>query len=94
MKLHDDIHNYYEKLVVEDITKRNLESTYSDDVMADLCCTVLNQLPARYIRYDVDMEFYLPQTERIKMEQQVQTAIDVAISPVAKKKELQKWAMS
>ena len=32
------------------------------------------------------MEFYLPQTERIKMEQQVQTAIDVAISQVAKKK--------
>jgi hypothetical protein len=28
------------------------------------------------------------------MEQQVQTAIDVAISQVAKKKELQKWVMS
>ena len=40
------------------------------------------------------MEFYLPQTERIKMEQQVQTAIDVAISQVAKKKELKVWAVS
>ncbi len=89
MKLHDDIHNYYEKLVVEDIAKRNLESLYSDDIMADLCCTVLNQLPARYIRFDVDMEFYLPQAERLRMEQQVQTAIDVAISQIAKKKELQ-----
>ena len=89
MKLHDDIHNYYEKLVIEDIAKRKLDSLYNDDIMAYLCCTVLNQLPARYIRYDVDMEFYLPQTERIKMEQRVQTAIDVAISQVAKKKELQ-----
>ncbi|WP_199526229.1 late competence development ComFB family protein [Pseudoalteromonas sp. bablab_jr004] len=89
MKLHDDIHNYYEKLVIEDIAKRKLDSLYNDDIMADLCCTVLNQLPARYIRYDVDMEFYLPQTERIKMEQRVQIAIDVAISQVAKKKELQ-----
>ena len=89
MKLHDDIHNYYEKLVVEDIARRELDSVYNDDVMADLCCTVLNQLPARYIRYDVDMEFYLPHSERMLMEQQVQTAIDVAISQVAKKKELQ-----
>ena len=77
-------------MVVEDISKRNLEATYSDDVMADLCCTVLNQLPARYFRYAVDMEFYLPQKERMRMEQQVQTAIDVAIRQVAKKKELQK----
>ena len=88
MKLHDDIHNYFEKLVVDDIAKRNLESVYNEDIMADLCCTVLNQLPARYIRYDVDMEFYLPQSERMLMEQQVQTAIDVAITQVSKKKEL------
>ena len=88
MKLHDDIHNYVEKLVVDDIAKRNLESVYNEDIMADLCCTVLNQLPARYIRYDVDMEIYLPQSERMLMEQQVQTAIDVAITQVSKKKEL------
>ena len=88
MKLHDDIQNYFEKLVVDDIAKRNLESVYNEDIMADLCCTVLNQLPARYIRYDVDMEFYLPQSERMLMEQQVQTAIDVAITQVSKKKEL------
>ena len=88
MKLHDDIHNYFEKLVVDDIAKRNLESVYNEDIMADLCCTVLNQLPARYIRYYVDMEFYLPQSERMLMEQQVQTAIDVAITQVSKKKEL------
>ena len=54
--------------------------------MADFCCTILNQLPARYIRYDVDMAFYLPQHERIQMEQRVNIAIDVAISQVAKKR--------
>ncbi|WP_404340476.1 late competence development ComFB family protein [Pseudoalteromonas mariniglutinosa] len=88
MKLHDDIHNYYEKLVIEDIAQRNLDGVFNDDIMADLCCTVLNQLPARYIRYDVDMEFYLSRAERMKMEQTVQTAIDVAVSQVLKKKEL------
>mgnify|MGYP003313096751 FL=1 len=88
MRLHDDIHNFYEKIVVEEIIKRKLYKVYSEDVMADFCCTVLNQLPPRYIRYDVDMAFYLPQSERIHMEERVQTAIDVAISQISKKKDL------
>ncbi|GEB70778.1 MULTISPECIES: late competence development ComFB family protein [Pseudoalteromonas] len=88
MRLHEDIHNFYEKIVVEEILKRKLDKVYNEDVMADFCCTVLNQLPPRYIRYDVDMAFYLPQSERIHMEERVQTAIDVAISQISKKKDL------
>jgi hypothetical protein len=34
------------------------------------------------------MAFYLPQAERIHMEERVQTAIDVAISQISKKKNL------
>ncbi|CAI87050.1 late competence development ComFB family protein [Pseudoalteromonas translucida] len=86
MQLHEDIHNYYEKFVLEEIINRKLNEQYTDDVMADFCCTVLNQLPARYIRSDVDMAYYLSQTERMHMQQRVQTAIDVAISQIAKKK--------
>jgi hypothetical protein len=56
--------------------------------MADFCCTVLNQLPPRYIRYDVDMAFYLTQTDRLDMEQRVEVAINFAIDQIAKKKEL------
>ena len=85
MKLHDDVHNYYEKVMLDRIVGRNLQDKYDDDVMADFCCTVLNQLPARYIRYDVDMAFYLPQHERIQMEQRVDIAIDVAMTQVAKR---------
>ena len=44
MRLHEDIHNYYEKIVLEEIIKRKLNEQYSEDVMADFCCTVLNQL--------------------------------------------------
>ena len=88
MRLHEDIHNYYEKIVLEEIIKRKLNEQYNEDVMADFCCTVLNQLPPRYIRYDVDMAFYLPQTERLHMEERVQTAINVAISQISKKKKL------
>lgn len=85
MKLHDDVHNYYEKIMLDRIVERNLQDQYDDDVMADFCCTVLNQLPARYIRYDVDMAFYLPQHERLQMEQRVDIAIDVAMTQVAKR---------
>ena len=86
MRLDDDIHNFYEKLVLEEIEKRKLNERYNDDVMADFCCTVLNQLPPRYIRYDVDMAFYLTQTDRLDMEQRVEVAINFAIDQIAKKK--------
>lgn len=85
VRLHDDIHNYYEKIVVEEIIKRQLDKQYNADVMADFCCTVLNQLPPRYIRFDIDMAFYLPVQERLHMEERVNTAIEVAISQIAKK---------
>jgi len=88
MRLDDDIHNFYEKLVLEEIEKRKLNERYNDDVMADFCCTVLNQLPPRNIRYDVDMAFYLTQTDRMDMEQRVELAINFAIDQIAKKKDI------
>ncbi|MDN3431433.1 MULTISPECIES: late competence development ComFB family protein [unclassified Pseudoalteromonas] len=88
MRLDDDIHNFYEKIVLEEIEKRKLNERYNDDVMADFCCTVLNQLPPRYIRYDVDMAFYLTQTDRMDMEQRVELAINFAIDQIAKKKDI------
>ena len=88
MRLDDDIHNFYEKIVLEEIEKRKLNERYNDDVMADFCCTVLNQLPPRYIRYDVDMAFYLTQTDRLDMQQRVELAINFAIDQIAKMKDI------
>ena len=88
MRLDDDIHNFYEKLVLEEIEKRKHNERYNDDVMADFCCTVLNQLPPRYIRYDVDMAFYLTQTDHLDMQQRVELAINFAIDQIAKKKDI------
>ncbi len=79
MKLDDDINNFYEHLVVEHLSIRGLDKTREPDYIADLSCIVLNQLPPRYIRYQVDMAFYLPQHERIEMEMKVKEAIDRAI---------------
>ncbi|MBU3022268.1 late competence development ComFB family protein [Aestuariibacter sp. A3R04] len=79
MKLDDDIHNYYEHLVLERIEKLGLNKSKSPDYLADLCCLSLNQVPPRYIRYEVDMAFYLPQSERQQMEMNVEHAVDKAI---------------
>ena len=79
MKLDDDIHNYYEHLVLERINKLGLDGSKSPDYLADLCCLALNQVPPRYIRYEVDMAFYLPQSERNQMEMNVEYAIEKAI---------------
>lgn len=79
MKLDDDIHNYYEHLVLDRIAELGLDKNKSADYVADLCCLALNQVPPRYIRYEVDMAFYLPQSERQQMEMNVENAIEKAI---------------
>jgi hypothetical protein len=80
MKLDDDIHNYYEHLVLERIEKLGLNKSKESDFLADLCCLALNQVPPRYIRYEVDMAFYLPQNERQQMEMNVVNAVDKAFA--------------
>jgi hypothetical protein len=79
MKISDDIHNYYEKLVVQHFAALKLEETYDTDFIADLTCVVLNQLPNRYIRHEVDMAFYLPASERFEMESKIKVAISKSL---------------
>ncbi|MEO9945502.1 MAG: late competence development ComFB family protein [Paraglaciecola sp.] len=79
MKLDDDIHNYYEHLVLERIEALGLHKVKSEDYLADLCCLALNQIPPRYIRFEVDMSFYLPQSERQQMQMNAVNAIKQAV---------------
>lgn len=87
MKWDDDIHNYYEKLVLEHIEALELERTHSNEFIADLCCLVLNKLPARYIRHEVDMEFYLSSSEREEMQKRVEEAIDATLQQLGDQNE-------
>jgi hypothetical protein len=80
MKISDDIHNYYEKLVLQHFVNSKFDEKYDSDFIADLTCVVLNQLPTRYIRHEVDMAFYLPPSERFEMETKVKKAITNAIN--------------
>lgn len=79
MKIDVDIHNYYEQLVCEHIQELGLADNKPSDFLADLTCLVLNQLPPRYIRYEVDMAFYLPNSERQQMRMNVINAIKSSI---------------
>jgi hypothetical protein len=79
MRISDDIHNYYEKLVVQHFALMKLDEKHDSDYIADLTCVVLNQLPSRYIRHEVDMAFYLPASERFEMENNVKIAISKAL---------------
>ncbi|NRA62500.1 MAG: late competence development ComFB family protein [Psychrobium sp.] len=75
-----DIHNYYEHLVIENISKRQLDMHYDKEFLADLCCLSLSNLPARYIRHEIDMAFYLSSTQRQSMCDEVISAIDDALN--------------
>ena len=79
MKLDDDIHNYYEHLVLQRLSELELDKTKSADYLADVCCLALNQVPPRYIRFEVDMAFCLPQSERQQMEMNVESAVEKAM---------------
>ncbi|MGX5913571.1 late competence development ComFB family protein [Aliidiomarina sp. Khilg15.8] len=85
MKWDDDIHNYYERLVLEHIEALELDRLHSNEFIADLCCLVLNKLPARYIRHEVDMEFYLSRKERQEMQTRVEEAIAATLQELRDK---------
>jgi hypothetical protein len=78
VKLDDDIHNYYEQFVLQEIEARDFNASKDQDYVADLCCLALNQLPAKYIRHEVDMAFYLTSTEHKQMQMSVSYAVDKA----------------
>jgi len=78
----DDVHNYYERIVYDRILIRVGKKSVNQDYMEDVACAALNHLPPRYIRFDVDMLFYLSPVERAEIELKVDSAIELAIDIV------------
>ena len=76
----DDVHNFYEDLLLQHIQALELHQTRDEDYLADLSCLVLNQLPAHYIRYGVDMIYFTSDEKRQEMEEKVIYAVSSAIS--------------
>ncbi len=81
----EDLHNYYEQLVIQHImeTLAPPGETPDEDYLQDVACVALNQLPARYVRHEVDLAFYMPAEERMEMLKSVQRAVETAARFVA-----------
>ena len=74
------IHNYFEHLVFDYIDQHIVRSDQnnSDDYYLDIACVALNKLPTRYVRYEVDMAFFMHPEERAKMTDAVEQAVNEA----------------
>ena len=81
----DTIHNYYEGLVLEELQTALIDKPVDNEYIADVSCVALNSLPARYIRHDVDMMFYMSSDERTETQTKVTQAVKDAIAYVDKR---------
>lgn len=71
----DSIHNYYERLVFNEIQDQYLNSELDEDQLVDMACLALNEIKPRYIRHDVDMSFFMSAEEHQQVRQQVIQAV-------------------
>jgi chlorite dismutase len=81
----DQVHNYYERLVFEEVARRSQEPEhmgFTADMLADVACLSLNRLPARYVRHDVDLMFYLTEPERQAMQQALDEVMQFSLALV------------
>lgn len=79
----EQVHNYYERLVFEEVLRRaSKRPDLMPDALADIACVALNRLPARYVRHDVDLMFYLTEHERHAIELSLEVALDFAFTYV------------
>jgi len=74
-----NVQNYYEKLVLEELTERGFLAGYEEGYVEDIACVALNNLPTQYFRFEVDMGFYMESEDYLMMRKQVVKAIDDAI---------------
>jgi hypothetical protein len=76
----ESVHNYYEHLVYEEIVVNRARHHLPEDpnMLEDVACVALNKLPAKYIRHDIDLAFYLTSAEREKQEKAIRQAVSEA----------------
>ncbi|MDQ1363259.1 MAG: hypothetical protein QG652_1120 [Pseudomonadota bacterium] len=76
------IHNYYEHLVTDYITVEIIPRMpdRSADFFLDVACLALSKLPARYMRHEIDMAFYMSVDERLQMVEDVKKQVEAAVN--------------
>ena len=79
MSLLDNIRNYYENWVLEELEELVKDKGLEEDQLTDIVCVALNHLPPRYIRHEVDMVYYLSPIEYEEMRDKVRSAVKDAL---------------
>ncbi|MCG8612996.1 MAG: late competence development ComFB family protein [Pseudomonadales bacterium] len=82
MSLLDNIRNYYENWVLEELEILVEGKSFDDDYLTDVICVALNHLPPRYIRHEVDMIYYVSPVENEEMRDKVRKAVEKALAYV------------
>ncbi len=77
----DTVHNYYERLVFNEI-KEKYGDKIDENQAADMACIALNRISPRYIRYDIDMSFYMSAEEHWETQKRVTKAVKKAYKKV------------
>lgn len=80
----ESVHNYYEHIVFEYIIRELIgeQGITDQEFLEDIACVALNQLPARYVRHNVDTAFYQTDREQAEMEKAVAEAVTTAAEHV------------
>ena len=77
----EQVHNYFERLVFEEVARSSeAHPEFTSDMLSDVACVALNRLPARYVRHDVDMMFYLTEQERHAIEVSMDEVLQFAFA--------------
>lgn len=85
----ENVHNYYEKLVFDEIHRllKKKQQQHDNDFIEDVACVALNHLPSRYIRHNVDLIFYMNTEERTDITLKIKDSVDEAYRFVSSHKE-------
>jgi competence protein ComFB len=76
------VHNYYERLVFDQLMRVSDKARLDANFAADVVCVALNHLPPRYVRHDVDMTFFMSPIEHEEILMKVAKAVNGAIDHV------------
>ena len=79
------VHNYYERLVFDQLLRASDRAARDAHFLADVACVALNQLPPRYVRHDVDMTFFLSPVEHEAILDKVAQAVNEALDFVERR---------
>lgn len=89
LQLDEGIRNYYEQLLSDYLFVEGYHQQFDIDFLSDLSCLVLNELPPKYIRFEVDVAFFLSSDERLNMHKKIAETVQAMI-PYLQQRETRK----